>query len=143
MGKAQISADFLVISAAVLLLFLVLVVFYTNMLTSIHAAENVMSAQLIADSLARGINAAERGGNGTVAVIEIPESLSTGEPYDVSILSAGRRVETEWFPAPGRRSAASGILTSAINDLNITKVPGSGPTNVTIRNSEGVVNVSA
>lgn len=145
-SRAQFSVEFLIVSGLVFILFVILINFYFERVESARAAQVALSAQRVADSLANAINAVERGGNGSRAVTEIPETLATGIAYNVSILGAGRRVEVAWnysTGSPGSRTAVASLLTSSVNLFYVYKTNATGSTNITATYGSGGVVVAS
>ena len=149
MRKVQVSFDFLVIVIFAFIIFLELFEVYAIESSSARIRESVASATRIASSVARTINEVCKQ-NGTSATVTIPETLDTGDTYNLSIRAVGRRVDVSW-PAPNpNRTVVTPILTSNITTdciinktlsgitlnssvLNISNINGS----VTISNVSG------
>jgi len=138
-AKAQVSADLLIISAVVFMLFLFLFEIYANGIQSTRILATQLAAQRAADDVARAIDRAWLAGNGSVAHMSLPGSLPGGLPYNVSI--QGRQVTLVYSAGEGARVAGAGMATSNVSAVNFTMGSGSErPLNVT--NINGSIGVS-
>lgn len=137
--RAQATADFFIIAALVLLIGIAFLGVYMEKVQSADIAMDKLSAQSLADNLARGINTVSIGANGSFIGLDLPESLPGGAAYNISFRGAGRRIEIFWEGSGTMKSVAASLLNSNMTDLHITKTKGSGITAVNVTNVNGAV----
>ena len=138
--KAQLSADFAVIAAVVLIIALFLVELYSQRMESARIMTVHLSAQRTAEDVARSINHAWLAGNGSVAHSQLPDSLPNGAGYNLTI--RGRQVLVYYPAGDGIRIASAGTITSNISSANITIIPGSGGVQLNITNANNTIRVT-
>ena len=141
MHKVQVSFDFLAIVIFAFIIFLEMFEVYAVESSSARIREGMMSATRIASSVARTINEVCKK-NETSATVTIPETLDTGDTYHLSIKASGRRVDVFWPISTQNRSIGVPILTSDINEFNLSKTPDSNQSVLAISNINGSINVS-
>lgn len=139
--KGQVMAEVFIIGTLILILFLVFLAIYVDKAEGERIMRNEISAKRIAGELAMKIDAASRM-NGTSVFMMLPEALDTGDSYNISVRSVGRRVEVMWAAKEGMRSEAIRILTANVSDVDIARSLGSGERTLNITNVDGVVQIA-
>lgn len=108
--KSQISVDFIIVVALMLIIFLAIFRISVSRTGELYGSQQFLNAKTIADTTAFHINSVFLAGHGTVKSLYLPEGLSDGTPYTLTIYPAARIVEIRW----GDRNYASPIVTSKV-----------------------------
>ncbi len=125
--------DLMLVIAIMLLLFLGLFQFYISKAESASIVRGKTSAKELSEGLAGRINAVLNAGNGTIANYSLPETLSDGKDYGISV--SNRRVEISFESS----TISSQITTSNINSIDLNSRKG---TEIGIKNENGKIIIS-
>ena len=128
--KAQISIDFMISLALLMILFLF--VFEVALDRQDFDRDKIyeMQAKSYADTLARLINSVYQSGDGTIIYHDFHPRLRNNRPYNMTVNPAAYRVEVRW---------ADQFYTAPIQTSNVVADRIQG--NVTIWNSGGEIHV--
>ncbi len=139
MGRAQITVEFLIIFTMLALLSLALVKFYIGLSEDASAMAAMQSSRSTALALAAAIDRVSQAGDGASAALQLPDRLSTGATYTLSVYGSLRRIEVVSAARAGAMSVAVPITTDRLEgEMQLW-----GGVLVTLKNAEGVVFVSA
>lgn len=83
--RSQLSAEFIILFAGILLVFIILFSTYFNKQQDLSIAQNVADAKEIAHELSYGINAVFLSGYDTNVSVTIPTKLSGIEDFTINI----------------------------------------------------------
>jgi hypothetical protein len=135
--RGQVTVDFIVIWAMVLLLFSVLVGIYITKENDLRNFATELGGREVLEQFSRNANFVHLSGEGASASVWLRPSLTTGENYTLRVI--GRRAELNWT-YPGKNLDAP-LYFSGFNGSAGTVVLSAGRlTNLT--NRGGVVYVA-
>lgn len=119
--RAQVSLEFLVLAAVIMVSFLALFQMYVSQSAAIQDFSERISAQRVAEDVSRTINRVLQSGNSSRGRFILPSSLPGA--YNYTLMVIGARVELNW----GSKTTSSLLLS---RNVNYTFTPGR-PHNVT------------
>jgi hypothetical protein len=134
-GKGQLSLDFLVIWAVMLLLFSALFAVYFAKTRDWGEIRLRKSAETLASDFTRNANFVHLAGPGASARIWLPPSLSSSLNYTLKVI--GRRAEVNWTGY--NQTISLPLFFSGFNGTGVTTLASGKWTNLT--NRGGVVYV--
>lgn len=121
--KSQISIDFMIVFAVLMIVFLFVFGISTSRTNELYGSQKFLNAKEIADSAAFYINSVFLAGHGTTKSFYIPEGLRDETQYALKIYPAARIVEIQWegrhYSAPIVSSAVSGVLNIPYGEVNL------------------------
>ncbi len=132
--KSQISAEFMIVIAILLIIFLSLFIVISKKNSQADSLRKALYAREIADKISASINSAFISGDGTSITEEISGSFKDGTPYTISIYPSVKIVEITYTSQLDTRHYSSTITTSSILG-DITQINST----ITISNSNGVI----
>ena len=134
--KSQVSAEFLIILSAVLVIFFLVFHLSGKREDQISSLRTRNYAAAETEKLANGINSVYLAGDGSVKNLSLPSSLKDGTNYFINIYPNSRAVLLNYTFQGNEVHVTAGLATSLIAG-NISGIN----SNVAIRNSNGVIYV--
>lgn len=132
--KSQVSIDFIIVTSAMMLVFLFLLTVIDHRSTELSGITTRLSAKEVADNLAWNINEAFISGYGSKKSIFVPESLYDQTNFNLTVIPRARLVQITW--GTGTQQYTSPLVTSNITG-NLTLVQGM----LNITNDEGTIKI--
>lgn len=126
--KAQATVEFMILIAAILILFTAVSYLSGKVNLSIRYNEQKLSAIEICEDAAWSINEVYSAGDGSRKSIYIPETMKTNHDFNLTVYPDDKLVEITWlekhYTVPVVSSSISGSLQISAGWLNITNVDG-------------------
>ncbi|MBW2984328.1 hypothetical protein KY361_04390 [Candidatus Woesearchaeota archaeon] len=114
MRKSQISAEFVIIASAALIVFLIIFSIVDKRNDELYSARTMLYARQEADRLANSINTIFLAGNGAQKTITLPETLRDDRDYTINIYPSSHLVEITWSFLGKNKQYASTLTTANI-----------------------------
>lgn len=130
--KSQISVEFVMILAAMLIMFLIIFMAADKRTAEMYAGRTKLYAKMEADKLAAAINSIALAGNGASKIVQLPGTLRDNSAYNISIYPGSHRLEifysvsgeNDHYSATLLTGVISGTLTNIRYPVNISNVNG-------------------
>ena len=134
MKRSQISAEFIIVLSALLIVILIIFSIFDKRSDEYFYNKRLMNAKEYSEKVASNINTVYLAGSGARTLVELPPALRDQTSYSINIYPQHHIVEITWMSKNNIRHYSSQILTS-----NITGTLTNIHSNINITNTQGVI----
>ncbi|MBI2135622.1 hypothetical protein HYU06_00965 [Candidatus Woesearchaeota archaeon] len=135
--KSQISVEFIIILAIMLIVFLIIFVVADKRTAEMYNTRTKLYAKMEADKLASDINGIFLAGSGTRKVTMLPNKLRDNSAYNISIYPSEHKLEVTW-----QSSGTNDHYSAALIAGNISGILGNLNYPVNVSNVNGAIIIS-